>query len=73
MNNMDKKTLHIILGPLAFAVCIFSLQAIFSYKAAVAIGLTVWMGLWWILRPVDIAVTRPPLIVTQLRYRLPIQ
>lgn len=54
---MDKKTLHILLGPLVFLACIFILQSVFSYKAAIAIGLTVWMGLWWILRPVDIAVT----------------
>lgn len=54
---MDKKTLHVLVGPLAFFLCVFTLQGIFVYKAAVAIGLTVWMGLWWILRPVDIAVT----------------
>lgn len=54
---MEKKTLHIILGPAIFGLCILLLQGLFSYKAAVAIGLTVWMGLWWILRPVDIAVT----------------
>lgn len=54
---MDKKTIHILLGPLAFFACILLLQSVFAYKAAVAIGLTVWMALWWILRPVDIAVT----------------
>lgn len=54
---MEKKTIHILAGPLVFALCILCLQNIFTYKAAVAIGLTIWMGLWWILRPVDIAVT----------------
>jgi len=54
---MEKKTLHIILGPIFFLLCILFLQGIFSYKASIAIGLTIWMGLWWILRPVDIAVT----------------
>lgn len=55
--KMDKKLRDITAGPLAFAVVILLLQDVFSFKAAVAIGLTVWMGLWWILRPVDIAVT----------------
>lgn len=54
---MDKKTLHILIGPAAFLVLTLLLNGIFSFKAAVGIGLTIWMGLWWILRPVDIAVT----------------
>lgn len=54
---MSQKTKHILVGPLAFVLCILALQSVFSYKAAVAIGLTVWMGLWWVLRPVDIAIT----------------
>lgn len=54
---MSKKTKQVLIGPLAFVLCILALQGIFPYKAAVSIGLTVWMGLWWVLRPVDIAVT----------------
>ncbi len=54
---MDKRIRKILIGPLAFAVMIFLLQNIFGFKAAVTVGLVVWMGLWWILRPVDIAVT----------------
>ncbi|MDO4177846.1 MAG: SLC13 family permease [Phascolarctobacterium sp.] len=54
---MDKKTLHIFLGPVIFGFCLLFLHPLFSFKAAVAIGLTAWMGLWWILHPVDIAVT----------------
>jgi len=46
-----------LLGPLAFALVGWALTGFFSFKAAVAVALTVWMGLWWILRPVDIAVT----------------
>lgn len=53
----NKKTTHILLGPAAFIVTAFLLNGSFSFKAAIAIALTVWMGLWWILRPVDIAVT----------------
>lgn len=57
MFSMDKKTRDILLGPIVFAVMTFALNGVFSFKAAVAMALTVWMGLWWILRPVDIAVT----------------
>ncbi|MCQ2363634.1 MAG: anion permease, partial [Acidaminococcaceae bacterium] len=54
---MDKKTRDILLGPAAFILVGWALDGLFSFKAAVAVALTVWMGLWWILRPVDIAVT----------------
>lgn len=54
---MTKRTRNIIIGPVAFAVVAYFLNGVFSFKAAVAMALTVWMGLWWILRPVDIAVT----------------
>ena len=54
---MERKTFDIILGPAVFILFSWLLNGIFTFKAAVAISLTVWMGLWWILRPVDIAVT----------------
>ena len=64
---MKKKTLHILAGPAVFALCLLLLQPLFSAKAAAAAGLTVWMGLWWILRPVDIAVTALlPIIVNAM-------
>ena len=52
-----RNTAHIIIGPVAFVLTAFLLNTAFSFKAAIAVALTVWMGLWWILRPVDIAVT----------------
>lgn len=54
---MNKRIRNIIIGPVVFVAMIFLLKEIFGFKAAVAMALTVWMGLWWILRPVDIAVT----------------
>lgn len=44
-------------GPICFAVITYLLQDFFGFKCAMAIGTIVWMGLWWIARPVDIAVT----------------
>lgn len=54
---MDKKHISLIAGPIAFLALTFTLDGIFSFKAAAGIALTFWMGLWWVLRPVDIAVT----------------
>ena len=53
----NKDTFHIVLGPLIFILTAWLLNGLFPFKAAIAVALTVWMGLWWVLRPVDIAVT----------------
>lgn len=55
-----KRRLHsvaVFIGPLSFGLTIILLQWFFGFKAAAALGTTVWMALWWILRPVNIAVT----------------
>ncbi len=51
------KTTSLIAGPLSCAAMVLLLQAYFGFKCAMALGLIIWMGLWWITRPVDIAVT----------------
>ena len=53
---MDKK-LSLLAGPLACTVITFLLQYYFGFKSALALGTIIWMGMWWITRPVDIAVT----------------
>ena len=59
--SMDKKTRDILLGPLAFALVAYALNGVFSFKAAVAMALTVWMGLWvmqreaWAIMPAALA------------------
>lgn len=69
---MDKRVRNIIIGPVAFAAVAFLLNGVFSFKAAVALALTVWMGLWWILRPVDIAVTSfLPIVINSLFNLIP--
>ncbi len=45
------------LGPAVFAAVTFILGSCFGFKAAAALGTVVWMGIWWIARPVHIAVT----------------
>ena len=55
-----KRRLHsvaVLLGPLSFGLTILLLEWFFGFKAAAALGTTVWMALWWILRPVNISVT----------------
>ena len=53
---MNKKV-SLLAGPLICALLTFLLQYCFGFKSALAIGTIIWMGLWWIARPVDIAVT----------------
>lgn len=55
-----KRRLHflaVVLGPLSFGLTIVLLEWFFGFKQAAALGTAVWMGLWWILRPVNISVT----------------
>ena len=56
---MNKKKLgQLILGPVIFIVCcLFLPHSIFTTLASrAAIGTVLWVSLWWILRPVDLAV-----------------
>ncbi len=52
-----RQFLAILLGPTVFAALIIFLPNLFGFKESVALATTVWMALWWILRPVNIAVT----------------
>ena len=47
----------LLAGPLICAILTLLLQNYFGFKSALALGTIIWMGMWWISRPVDIAVT----------------
>ena len=49
--------LAVLLGPAVFAAIIIVLQDSFGHKESIAVATTVWMAVWWILRPVNISVT----------------
>lgn len=72
-----KRRLHsvaVLLGPLSFGLTILLLEWFFGFKAAAALGTTVWMALWWILRPVNISVTAfMPIGVNALFDLIPMQ
>ena len=51
------KKYSLVAGPLICATLTFLLQYYFGFKSALALGIIIWMGMWWISRPVDIAVT----------------
>ena len=51
------RSLNVISGPLLFLVVLLVLAPIIEFKQAAAIATIFWMGLWWVLRPVNIAVT----------------
>lgn len=70
LKSKRKHWLHsvaLLLGPVSFALAIILLQGSFGFKAGAAWGTTLWMALWWILRPVHIAVTALlPIVVNAL-------
>ena len=72
-----KRRLHsvaVLLGPFSFGLTILLLEWFFGFKAAAALGTTVWMALWWILRPVNISVTAfVPIGVNALFDLIPMQ
>ncbi len=63
----QQKNIAIIAGPLLFAVTVILFQSTFKFVGAAALGTSVWMGLWWIMRPVHIAVTAlVPIVVNAI-------
>lgn len=56
--NMERKTLvHLFAGPAVFFLMLFLPESLMAFKARAAIGTVLWMILWWVWRPVNIAVT----------------
>lgn len=53
----NNKAVGRLAGPLTFALVSWVLAYFCPLKQAVAIGTIIWMGMWWICRPVNIAVT----------------
>lgn len=65
---------RIIAGPLLFVCTIFALQKVLGFPEAVAFATVVWMGIWWILRPVGIAVTALlPIVINSLFSLVPME
>lgn len=61
------KTALLIAGPAVFIAATLTLSAVIGRSEAQAIGLLLWMVLWWITRPVNLAVTALlPFIVNAL-------
>ncbi len=52
-----KRLKYLLAGPSLFLLTGFALGGSFGYKAALSLGLIIWMGLWWITRPVYIGIT----------------
>lgn len=55
----DRKIIHLLIGPVLFALCCTLLPtSVFETLAAkAAVGTVAWMAYWWVTRPVDLAVT----------------
>lgn len=57
MDGFLRKRGKLLSGPAAFVLGLGLLSPAFGPKGAAAMGMAVWMALWWVFRPVDIAVT----------------
>ena len=52
-----RKTIYTLAGPAAFFLMLILPIESMSYEIRCSIGLLIWMALWWITRPVHLAVT----------------
>ncbi|MDO4475372.1 MAG: SLC13 family permease [Lachnospiraceae bacterium] len=54
-----KRAIHLVIGPVLFALFAFGLPAsVFeSFASRAAIGTVAWMAYWWVTGPIDYAVT----------------
>ncbi len=59
MNFSPKIFIHLMLGPLSFCTVMAFLTGgdACTFKQAVALATVVWMVVWWIFRPIGIAIT----------------
>lgn len=55
----SKRIIHLLMGPVLFALCALLLpSSVFETAASrMAIGTVAWMAYWWVAAPVDYAVT----------------
>lgn len=55
----NRRLFQLVSGPVLFLLCYYGIPAdVFgSYAANGAVGTVLWMSLWWIFSPVDLAVT----------------
>lgn len=57
--NMQRRMVHLLIGPAIFFLCAFALpQSVFpEFAQRAAVGTVLWMAYWWVTGPVDYAVT----------------
>ena len=52
-----RQFIAVLSGPAVFALSTMLLQSTLGFKESIAVATTIWMALWWVLRPVNISVT----------------
>ena len=69
-----EKWMQLAAGPLLFMLCGLFLPPVFTLEQSYAVGTTLWMGAWWIFRPVSITVTAfLPIAINALFNLVPMQ
>ena len=62
-----QRQMPLLSGPAAFVLGYVICAPQLGAKGAAAMGMALWMALWWVLRPVDIAVTSMlPIVINSL-------
>jgi sodium-dependent dicarboxylate transporter 2/3/5 len=71
--TLDRRTLHLLGGPLAFLLLLVVPAPALDYPMRGSLGLLIWMSWWWIFEPVNLAVTGfLPLVVLAIFNFLPV-
>lgn len=55
--STNRDWLHTLIGPALFVAVVLLAGGVMAYPVRCSIGLLLWMGWWWVTRPVDLAVT----------------
>ena len=67
----SRKAFHSAAGPIVFLLMLAVPIESMTYEIRCSIGLVLWMGWWWITRPVHLAVTGflPLVVVAPFQFR----
>ncbi len=72
--SVKKRTGYLLAGPILFILIAYFLAPQLTTSGAQAIGLLAWMIVWWVVRPVSVAITAlVPLLVNAIFNIIPLE
>ena len=76
MTRSVSRLIHLLLGPALFvlSICLLPESLFASVASRAAIGTVLWMAYWWVMRPVDYAITAfLPMVINALIVMAPME